>query len=214
MEEVEIWKDIEGYQGLYQVSNWGNVKSLDRYVRGNSNSKMFKKGTLLKFSSDKDGYLTVGLHKDKKHKLMKIHRLVALVFIPNPENLPCINHKNEIKTDNRVENLEWCTYQYNATYNEIHIKRGKKLKGRKFSEEHKKNMSKAQKGKPNYKCRKPILQFTKDMVFIREFDSATTASKELNINRSDITACCKGKHKTCGGFIWKYKENNTNLVIS
>ena len=129
MEEVEIWRDIPEYEGLYQVSNMGQVKSLNRYVRGNSNSKMFKKGILLKFSSDKDGYLTVGLHKDKKQKLMKIHRLVALAFLENPENLPCINHKNEIKTDNRVENLEWCTYQYNATYNEIHIKRGKKLKG-------------------------------------------------------------------------------------
>jgi len=102
---MEIWKDIEGYVGLYKVSNFGKVKSLK-----------YRKERILKPGTDGYGYLYVNLCKNGKVKKFKVHRLVAEAFIPNPGNLPMVNHKNEIKTDNRVWNLEYCDNQYNVRY--------------------------------------------------------------------------------------------------
>lgn len=101
----EIWKDIEGYEGLYQVSNKGRVKSFH-----SGEGKIMKPGT------HPLGYKSVTLFKDKKGKVAKVHRLVAQAFIPNPENLPVINHKDENPSNNNVENLEWCTQKYNLNY--------------------------------------------------------------------------------------------------
>lgn len=102
---IEIFKDIEGYKGLYQVSNLGNIKSLK-----------FRKEKTLKPKKDKDGYLMVNLYKEKKPKTFKVHRLVAQAFIENPNNLPEVNHKDEDKTNNHVTNLEWCDRKYNINY--------------------------------------------------------------------------------------------------
>lgn len=115
---TEIWKDIEGYEGLYQVSNLGRVKSLDRkeyFYRGDTPVERIRKGCILSPSSS-CGYLHVNLHDGKKRKMKLIHRLVAQAFIPNPDILPEVNHKNELKTDNSVSNLEWCTAKYNSNY--------------------------------------------------------------------------------------------------
>lgn len=119
MEDAEeIWRDIEGYECLYQVSNLGRIRSLDRYVDRYTNHliKVFRKGRLLESHLDKDGYLLVTLCKNNKVKLCRVHRLVAEAFIPNPNNYPIINHKDEIKDNNCVENLEWCTHKYNLCY--------------------------------------------------------------------------------------------------
>jgi len=105
----EIWKDIKGYEKLYQVSNLGNIKSL-------------KTGKNLYYSKSKR-YLRVGLFKDKKRKGFSIHRLVAEAFIPNPNNYPCVNHKDCNGNNNRVDNLEWCTYKQNNDYKNHHLKR-------------------------------------------------------------------------------------------
>lgn len=115
---MEIWKDIENFNGKYQVSNLGRVKSLSRYRRGKNSTMVFVKERILKGKKDKDGYIEFGLciGEHKKMKYYRGHRLVAEAFIPNPNNYPIINHINEIKDDNRVENLEWCSYSYNATY--------------------------------------------------------------------------------------------------
>lgn len=115
----EVWKDIYGYEGLYQISNIGNVKSCDRYVFagiGSNHKYQHIKEHLLK---QKGGgkYIQVILSKNGKTKAFTIHRLVAQAFIPNPDNLPCINHKDENPKNNRVDNLEWCTYKYNNEYN-------------------------------------------------------------------------------------------------
>lgn len=111
MQEKEIWKDIQGYEGLYQVSNLGNVKNkIQPYLK---QEKIYKK------FSNSNGYLFVGLRKDKKRKFKYIHRLVAEAFIPNPNNLPQINHKDENKQNNCVNNLEWCTNKYNQNYGTI-----------------------------------------------------------------------------------------------
>ena len=114
----EIWKDIEGYEGIYQVSNKGRVKSLKRKICSNSNNHKYNtlSEKLLKLSGG-GKYIQVILCKDGKTSAKLVHRLVAQAFIPNPNNLPCVNHKDENKKNNDVRNLEWCTYKYNNEYN-------------------------------------------------------------------------------------------------
>jgi hypothetical protein len=202
--EIEIWKDIPEYEGLYQVSNWGRVKSLERVIiYKDGREKILPEKILKPFLRDE--YYGVDLFKDGKRKMFTAHRLVALVFLENPDNLPQVNHRNEIKTDNRVENLEWCNNFYNCNYGTKSQRRSEKYKGenhpfygKTHSEEARKKISEAK--------RKPILQFTLDNVFIREWESITSIKFELNINIGNICSCCQGKLKTCGGYIWKYKD--------
>lgn len=165
---MEIWKDIKDYEGLYQISNLGRVKSIK-----------FGKEKILKGSKDKDSYLVVSLYKEGKQKNYYIHRLVATAFIDNPNNLPQVNHSNEDKTDNRVENLEWCDSKYNINYGSRNER-----------------MAKAKSI--------PILQFNKDGEFIRKWDSAIEVKNELGFDNSHISKCCKGKLKSVGGFKWRY----------
>ena len=190
----EIWKDIEDYEG-YQVSNFGRVRSLDRY---NSRGYWIK-GCILKPIMDKKGYLTVGLSKNNQRKTFKVHRLVALHFIPNIENKPEIDHINTIKTDNTVwlnedgsvnydkTNLRWVTPKENSN-NPLSLV----------------NNSESKKGIKNHR-HQPVLQYDKDGNFIREWDTMTEAETTLNINHK-IHVVCQGKRKTCGGYIWKYKR--------
>ena len=112
MTKSETWKDVAEYEGFYQVSNKGNVRSVDRRdLRGHKRG-----GRILKPTYDKDGYLRVTLCKNGKHKTKKVHRLVAESFIPNPESLSHINHMDEVKDNNESSNLEWCTHRYNMNY--------------------------------------------------------------------------------------------------
>ena len=111
----EIWKDIPNYEGLYQASNYGRIKSLSRIINHKSTGKVISKEKILK-SHTNYGYKNVLLSKNNEKKYKKIHRLVAETFIPNPNNLPYINHTNENRSDNRVENLEWCDSKYNNNY--------------------------------------------------------------------------------------------------
>lgn len=215
MKETEIWKDIEGYEGFYQISNWGRVKSLKR--KGNSKERI-----LTASNNNTKKYWRVQLSKNDKIKHFAVHRLVALAFIPNPQNLSQVNHKDENKDNNNASNLEWVTAKQNTNYGTRNKRASKKMKGKYKGENHpmygkhhleetKEKISKANKGKHHseeakQKMRKPILQFTKNMVFIREWDSAKSVNIELNINDSSITKCCKNKLKSAYGFIWQYKE--------
>ena len=178
---TEEWKDIKNYEGLYQVSNWGRVKSLGNGKSNNSKEK------ILKPFKDAGGYLVVKLYKDGKTKCFKVHRLVAETFILNSDNFPCVNHKDENKKNNFVflnedgsvnkekSNLEWCTYEYNNIY-------GTRID----------RMSKA------------VLQFTKSGEFIREWESATECGRN-GFAQSNVCACCRGKKPQYKGFKWKYK---------
>ena len=121
----EIWRDVKGYEGLYLVSNYGKVKSVDRYVIARKGVKKPCKGQLLAVFHNKKGYPTVYLSKEGVTKKRYIHRIVAEAFIPNEDNLPQINHKDEVKTNNNVENLEWCSARYNSLYG-TRIERRKK----------------------------------------------------------------------------------------
>lgn len=112
MEQNEIWKDIEGYEGLYEVSSLGRVRSLDRI----DGAGHLRKGKILKPKLEPSGYLRVTLHKESIGKCFRINRLVASAFIPNPNGYPVVNHRDEDKTNDRADNLEWCTVRYNNNY--------------------------------------------------------------------------------------------------
>lgn len=123
----EIWKPIEGYEGLYEVSSYGRVRSLDRYVKGRYGNYRLHKGKILSPAKDTTGYLKVVLSCNGKSKTIKVHRLIAQTFILNPDNLPEVNHKDEDKTNNRVENLEFCNRKYNCNYGSRNIRRRETL---------------------------------------------------------------------------------------
>lgn len=171
----EIWKDIEGYEGLYQVSNTGKVRSFRK-----SNKYYWHDYHELNPSVLKHGYSVVTLYRspaDRRRFL--VHTLVAKTFLPNPDNLPCVNHKDENKQNNDVSNLEWCTYSYNNSYGTARI-RARKSRS------------------------KMVHQYTLEGEWIATYFSATMPAKILNISPSCIRDCCKGKTDCSGGYKWSY----------
>lgn len=118
----EIWKDIKGYEGFYQVSNFGRIKCMEHKCPGRYGLRTVREHIKVQVKGAK-GYYYVSLYKMDKGRTFTVHRLVAQAFIPNPDNLPCVNHIDENKFNNNVENLEWCTSLYNNTYNDVHLKR-------------------------------------------------------------------------------------------
>lgn len=197
MYENEEWKPVVGYEGLYEVSNLGRVRSLDR-MSWNGKSYWLQKGKILNPGFDMYGYKYVNLYKNCNGKKYYIHRLVASAFIPNTDNLPVINHINEIKTDNRAENLEHCTQKHNMEHSGC-IK--KML-----------NASHKQKCylKASEATKKPVIQLTLDGNFVSEFDSASEASRKTGIYDTSISRCCKGKQQSAGNYLWKYKNGTEN----
>ena len=119
----EIWKDIEGFEGLYQVSNLGRIKCLEHKCPGRYGNLRTVKEHIMSYTRGNKGYIHVTLSNKDRGKTFLVHRLVANAFVPNPENKPIVNHKDEDKTNNRADNLEWCTSLYNNTYNDVHLKR-------------------------------------------------------------------------------------------
>lgn len=179
----EIWKDIPGFENIYQASNYGNIRALHYGCRNKSNSLIIRK--LTPTPNRDNGYLRVNLVTDGKDKRYYIHRLVATTFIPNPDNKPQVNHIDGDKTNNSVSNLEWVT----ISENHIHaFNTG--LKHKKFGIENANS--------------KPILQYTKDGILIRKWDSIADASRFYNIDRSSISQCLLGRSKSSNGYIWKY----------
>lgn len=188
--QEEIWKDVVGYEGLYQVSNIGRVRSLGH--------DKWHKGRILKPIIDgKGAYFYVGLFKNGKRKGESIHRIVATAFIPNPKNLPCVNHKDENKQNNKAENLEWCDYSYNATYGEARFK------------------NVIQRTKNNSRNRElPVLMKDENGNIIARFRSCFEASRVMGVSRVTIRRCCinrrNGKNHHAGGYCFEY-DSNLNL---
>lgn len=174
---------------------WKQVENYSNYEISNLGNIKGKKG-LLK-PSIKNGYYFVGLSKNNQRKDFYIHRLVAEHFIPNPENKNYIDHINTDRTDNRVENLRWVTRSENMN-NPITIEKCRKRELGKIGKQHNKS--------------KPIIQFTKQGEFIREWDCAMDVQRELGLNSGKINACCRGEQSTSGGFRWLYKSEEETLV--
>ena len=166
----EEWRDIKGYENLYQISNYGRVKSFYN-----------NKEQVLKNWINPNGYLLVTLCKNKKKKKISIHRLVAETFLDNPCGYPQINHKDEDKTNNYIENLEWCDAKYNNNY-------GTKIE----------RQLKLQVNHP--KKSKEVICLETGVIY----PSSMEAERQLNIRHSQIIKCCLNKSKTAGGFTWKY----------
>ena len=139
-----VRKPVLGYEGYYEVDPFGRVFGLDRVVTVTDGDRVYKKpiaGKQMKQNMHDKGYKTVSLTKDGKTRTHFVHRLVAEAFIPNPDNFPQVNHKDEDKTNNFLENLEWCTNEYNLTYGTARKRQARKVKGRPLSEEHKRKIS-------------------------------------------------------------------------
>lgn len=194
--DKEIWKPIVGYEGLYEVSNKGRIRSLPF---------KYSQCKILKLVPRENGYLFLTLSKNRVQKAHSVHRLVAMAFIPNPEKKPTVNHKNEIRTDNRVENLEWATYYEQNHYGTRSQKAKRSLKRtyntpqmkEMFSLRQKKNKSGSADGKR-------IVQLDKSFNFINEWKSITQASDTLGIHRSCISMCLTGRTSSSGGYRWMY----------
>ncbi len=175
----EIWKDIPGYEGYYQVSNLGRVRSLKR-LTPMPNGKLRKEHErIMRFSTTRCGYNIICLSKGDK-KYFSVHRLVAIAFIPNPENLRCVNHKDENKLNNRADNLEWCTSSYNNQYGS-RIERVAATNGLK------------------------VAQLDKNNNIVAIYNSAREAHRKTGINQGTINAVCSGYRgrRTAGGYNWK-----------
>ena len=181
----EIWKNVAGFIGRYMVSNQGNVKSLPVWIKNRFHG-YWQPETILKSAADSWGYRRVAL-RNTKLNTKKVHRLVAQAFLPNPDKKPEVNHRNGIKHDNRVENLEWTTPSENFRHA---IRTG---------------LFVHPSGAKHY-LSKPTLQFTKEMVLVAEWPNANMAAKSLGVGRGNIFSCIKGKSSTAYGFIWKYKD--------
>ena len=143
-----VRKPVKGYEGYYEVDQFGRVFGLERIIKVNDNGRNYEKpiaGKQLKQSMHTKGYKTVSLTKDGKTKTLFVHRIVADAFIPNVDNLPMVNHKDEDKTNNFVENLEWCTNDYNINYGTARRRQAKKIRGIPHTDEHKKKISESMK---------------------------------------------------------------------
>lgn len=178
----EVWKDIPGYEGYYQVSSLGRVKRLPRHK---ATDKRKTHNNIRNPRVADNGYLRVNLSKDNVTKWYSIHRLVAIIFIPNPNNLPIINHKDENKQNNRVENIEWCTYSYNNNYGTA-IERQRKTRAANPNDKRIRKMV----GEKNSKA---ICQYSLNGELIAIYKSLTEASAITGVHITTIVRQCKGR---------------------
>lgn len=185
----EIWKPIKNFEELYQISNLGNVKSIGRYKYSfKDNKKIYEdKEIMLKTINDR-GYMKLHLSKNGKRYLRYIHRLVAEAFIPNPKNYPQVNHIDEDKLNNSIENLEWCTAKYNINYGTA---RARTIVGLK---------------KYNSSHRNPNSKRVRCVETNKVYQTLVEAGEDIGISYTCISAQLHGKQKTAGGFHWEYAE--------
>ena len=178
---VEVWRPVRDFEGLYEVSNLARVRSVDRWskYKGSDTKQAFRKGRILRQDKTSAGYYLVTLCRDGVHFHCSVHRLVAEAFVPNPENLQQVNHKDENKSNNLPSNLEWCDRIYNTNYGTgIYRSSSKK--------------------------RKPIEQLTLAGQHVAYYDSLTEATEANGMKRFGIINVCKGRQKSAYGYQWRY----------
>lgn len=192
----EQWRDVAGYDGYYQVSSCGRIKSVERYVQDRFGMKAPYRipEKILKPKRAHDGYLFVHLSKDGHAQPLRIHRLVAEAFIPNPNRLPTVNHKNEDKSDNRVENLEWCTPAYNNKYG-----------------------TRTQRSQMNQKHRRNVRMLSLDGEMLRIFPTCLSAARyitgepagkslRVRVTDNNIRRACRLQRHKAYGYRWEFEE--------
>lgn len=187
-----MFKDIPEYEGYYFADSNGNIYSKDRIInvynpRVNKSFSYIKKGLKLTPRMKKTGYYVVTLCKEGIRNEELLHRIIARTFIPNLDNLPQVNHKDENKLNNCVDNLEWCTGEYNYYYG-----------------------SNLERIKNNQKVRS-ISQYRNDNSYINTFKSINEAERITGVKHYNIISVCKGKRNTAGGYIWRYVEKNQEI---
>ena len=174
----EIWKDVIGYEEQYQVSNLGNIRSKNRTIVDCLGRRRTLKSHKIRIQTSKIGYKQVLLHKDGEARTCLVHRLVAEAFIPKMEtNKNEINHKDEDKANNAVDNLEWCDHKYNINF-----------------------------GTRTEKTSKKVYQYTKNKKKVNEYQSAWEVHRQLGYDQSSICRACNGVKKNAYGYIWSYKK--------
>ena len=200
----EIWKEIEGFDGIYYISNYGKVRSIDRIGL----NKHFIPGRDLAIRKDKDGYCIVTLYIDRKRVDKKVHRLVAEAFIPNDNDYPQVNHKNEIKDDNYYKNLEWCTNKYNCNYGTHNQKISTAMKGRKhpYMQGDKNYFHTHIYKRKNHPYARKVNQHDIDGNLIAVFYCVKDAAEAVGCTGGAITMACKGKRDKIKGYKWSYAE--------
>ena len=176
----EIWKDIKGFEGIYQASNLGRVKSLERFRKGKNGFLVSVKEKILKPRMLNSGYYIVQLYKNSIGKWYQVHRIVWEAFNGSISEGLQVNHINEVKTDNRLSNLNLMTPKENCNWGSRNERRAKKQS-------------------------KVVLQFTLDNILVKEYPSTHQAERETGFARQHICACCNGKQKTAYNYIWKYE---------
>ena len=175
----EVWRDVKGYEGLYQVSSEGRVKSLERKFIDKIGRERSVKECILNPVIDRYGYLLVSLYAGGKQKNHTVHRLACEAFHENPDNKPQVNHINEIKTDNRASNLEWATARENSNFGTRNERLGKARS-------------------------KPVAQYAQDGELIKVWPSTMEVGRQTGFSQGYISLAANGKHKQAYGFIWKY----------
>ena len=181
----EEWRPVAGYEGLYEVSNFGRVRSLERdCITGRGGVHHLKEKYLI-LNKKKTGYFEVCLFKNGLRKYHLVHRIVAQAFLPNQNNYAEINHKDENKQNNTVWNLEWCDSTYNKKYGSRTAKANKKHKTTEIKH-------------------LPVKQYSLNNTFIGEYSGVCEAEKFTGVKYQLISRCCKGVGKQAGGFVWRY----------
>ena len=191
----EIWKAVTGWEGLYEVSNFGNVRTLH-----------YKKPYLMHPTIDAKGYKRVSfvLLYSKKYKRYSVHRLVAQAFIPNPDNLPEVNHKDENKLNNRSDNLEWCNTTYNLAYGTARSRMAQTRKNMKFSDLHLRNLQISHAISQG----KIVEQIDANGNVMARFSSISEAARNMGVSANSISHACNGLTKSSCGYVWKFSEED------
>lgn len=185
--EFEEWRPVKEYEGTYEVSDCGNVRSLDTFVRTKGGVLRLAKGRIRKLQRDDDGYMRVGLYGGKKPKLVGVHRLVAEAFIPNPDNKEQVDHINGVRDDNRIENLRWFTLEENNSTD--------LAKSRKSKSAFERNDNK-----------KTVYQYTLDGELVDVWSSTREVERKTGFKSQSISRCCNGKQEFAYNYKWSYNE--------